>query len=166
MPVYPLAVLFSVVVIAWAAKTLNRRAVTAALIVLTLVSVAWSVKTYDFSGPAYTPKPSSRTKLVAQLTTDRDLIVGNAAREYNLFLGRTVIQISDDTNAIQLTPETISALAYRWSGKIGRVVLALSPGLEASSYGQFAADLSNRQFEQWTPLHQNPSLIVYVITER
>lgn len=151
MPVYPLAVLLCVTIFSWAVKTFDRRAAIIMLSALTIAAVAWSVKTYDFTSPGYTPKPSARTKLIAELTTDRDLIIGDRAREYNLFLGRAVIQLHGKAEATRLTLELLKTLKQRWDKKFDRLVLALSPNAGSLNYGPFVAVASQNDL-------QSPSL--------
>lgn len=166
MPVYPLFVVIAVVIIAAALKQYGRTIVSAGLILIFIAATTWSTKEYDFGIESFAANPSARTKLIAELTTDRDLIVGPGAREYNLFLGRSVIHISDDVGTPRLSPELISSIAYTWSNRVDRAWLALPRDIDASEYGQFAADLSHHTYESWTPAYINDTLILYVITGR
>jgi hypothetical protein len=165
MPVYPLVVVVLILIISSAARTIHFKISYLMLVFITVASLAWSIKRYDFSAHAWSPNLSQRTQIIERITRPGDLLIGDGAREYNLFLGRTVLQLPSGSGTTPLSPELISQLAYRWSGRFDRVLLVLSSRLDASQYGQYVATLSSG-VDNWTPVYRDTNIIVYVITSR
>lgn len=164
VPAYPLLVAAGVMLIHRNLSAWRRGTAALVLVTLSIVAVGWSVKRYDFSTPAYRAQPSTRTRIVEQQTTRRDLIVGPAAREYILFLDRHVMTL-DDNPSVWLTSERLAAIGQRWHGPFNRIVVALTPDLDPMRYGAFTADLSRGRYDDavLTPLTVDPALRLYAL---
>lgn len=162
MPIYPVLVLVFTVLLFRGLVLIKSGVAPIFMSVLALLAVGWSVKAYDFSAASYSVKPPSRVAFVGQQTTDRDLIISNRGREFAFYLGRTAIQLSDDTGSPKLTPEILATLKNRWSQRFDRIIIALRPDLDPVKFGNYTAALSRGETdERVSRLAATDAMILY-----
>jgi 4-amino-4-deoxy-L-arabinose transferase-like glycosyltransferase len=144
MPVYPTIIMAIVLMLHETTKHLRQIRQFIIPSIIALAAIAYSVKQYNFSAGTYRTEPSSRANVVSSLTTNRDLIIGNHAPEYTLYLERASIRLRSTTQDPELTPELLTIQHQRWSQYFYHIYLALSPNLDQDQYGSFAASLSRK----------------------
>ncbi|MFC1662980.1 ArnT family glycosyltransferase [Patescibacteria group bacterium] len=163
MPIYPL-IIFIVIILLWdAIKIINGRWANIAMGIAAIIFLAWGIKTYDFQAGKFQAEPTYRARVVQKQTTENDLIIGNIAREYNLYLGRDVIQLYSDERSPQLTTELTRELTHKWSSAYNRIIIAVTPDLHAESYGEYVASLSRGEKNDLELLEQTDRVIVYEV---
>ncbi len=165
-PVFPALVVALVLLAYRGLRIFHRSAPVFAMTLLAAVSVGLAVKSYDFGAGTYSEPETARIAWIREQTTPRDLLVGDHAPEYTLFLGRTSLYLAGDQYADRLSPDMLDALALRWRGQFDRVLLTLTPNLDAGRYGDYAAALSANTIDSWGPAAFSSKLIVYDLAQR
>lgn len=163
-PIYPLVMLCFIVLIDTGIKQFGARARAITLTLIAALSLGWAVKTYDFRIGPYAVPGSPSSRWAQQATTPRDLIIGDRAAEFAFRYGYTVVRLGKDPHDIKLTPEILSALVVRWHDSFDRILLAVTPGLDAERYGPYTAELSQHDPPNGlTVLEARPDQLVFLV---
>lgn len=163
MAVYPLIVVVIVLLIATAARSMSRMAMAATLLLIAALSIGWTIKAYDFGIGPYAIQETSRAQWISQHTTNGDLLIGDHAAEYNLYLDRTVVRLSGDANHSETTVNTLNALVEKWKPQFQHLYLTLTPNLDPNDYGELMSRLSRGDASAASVrlVHEQDKLLVY-----
>ena len=163
-PVYPLVIVTFIVLIDAAARCSNSRARTIILSAIAVVSIGWTIKTYDFRAGPYVMPGSHASRWAETSTTSRDLIIGNNAAEFAFRYGYMVIRLGREAHDMKLTPELLAAVTDRWQNSFDRIFIALTPNLDARRYGDYTAAISNKDpSANLTFIDERPGQVVYLV---